>query len=146
MLQVIRNWYGDTIVKLVHKFEKVDFKHPKAALDLNFLQTCRRFNVIAKFLQFRVANKSLQRSQAYQKCLNHLLLAEINNNRKNLKVLINELFSVKSNLLLKSNFLDFNHVCNIIISNNEKSILKCKYTHKKILIPGYEVNLTRFSQ
>ena len=43
--------------------------------------------------------------------------------------------------------MDFNHVCNIIISNNEKSILKCKYTDKKKLsdlIPGYEANLTRF--
>ena len=140
--------YGDTIVKLVHKFEKVDFKHRKAALYLNFLQTCQSFNVILKFLQFRVANKNLPRSQANQKCLNHLLLAEINNNKKNLKVLVNELSSVKSNLLRILNFLDFNHVCNIIISNNEKSILKCKYTHKKKLsdlIPGYEVNLTRFS-
>ena len=46
------------------------------------------------------------------------------------------------------NFLNFNHVSNIIIRNNEKSILNCKYTHKKKLsdlIPGYEVNLTRFS-
>ena len=87
-----------------------------------------------------------QRSQAYQKFLNHLLL--INNKKKNLKVLVNELSSVKSNLLGILNFLDFNHVCNIIISNNKKSILKCKYTHKKKLsdlIPGYEVNLTRFS-
>ena len=62
--------------------------------------------------------------------------------------MVNKLSSVKSNFLRKLNFLDFNHVCNIIISNNEKSILKCKYTHKKKLsnlIPGYEVNLTRFS-
>ena len=46
------------------------------------------------------------------------------------------------------NFLNFDHVCNIIISNNKKSILKCKYTDKKKfsdLIPGYEVNPTRFS-
>ena len=140
--------YGDTIVKLVHKFEKVDFKHRKAALYLNFLQTCQSFNVILKFLQFRVANKNLPRSQANQKCLNHLLLAEINNKKKNLNVLVNELSSVKSNLLRILNFLNFNHVCNIMISNNEKSILKCKYTHKNKLrdiIPGYEVNLTRFS-
>ena len=141
LLQVIRNRYGDTIVTLVRKFGKVDFKHRKAALDLNFLQSCRSFNVIPKFLQSRVANKNLRRSQAYQKCLNHLLLAEINNDRKNLKVLV-ELSSVKSNLLRISNFLDFNHVCNIIFSNNEKSILKCKYTHTEKssdLIPGYEV-------
>ena len=117
LLQVIRNRYGDTIVKLVRKFEKVDFKHRKAALHLNFLQTCRSFNVIPKFLQFRVANKNLRRSQAHQKCLNHLLLAEISN--KNLKVLVDKLSSVKSNLLRILNFLDFNHVCNIVISSNK---------------------------
>ena len=40
------------------------------------------------------------------------------------------------------------HVCNIISSNNEKSILNCKYTHKKKLsdlIPDCKVNLTRSS-
>ena len=58
------------------------------------------------------------------------------------------LSTVKSNLLRILNFLDFSHVCNIISSNKEKSILKSKYTHKKKLsdlIQGYEVNLTRFS-
>ena len=84
LLQFIRNRYGGTIVKLVRKFQKVAFKHRKVALDLNFLQT------------FCVANKSLWRTQAYQKCLNHLLLAEINNNKKNLKVLVDELSSVSS--------------------------------------------------
>ena len=54
----------------------------------------------------------------------------------------------KSNLLRILNFVDFIHVCNIIISNKENFILKCKYTHKRKLsdlIPSYKVNLTRFS-
>ena len=89
LLQVICNRYGDTIVKLARKLEKIDFKHCKAALCLKVLQTCRSVNVISKFLQFRVANKSLRRSQAYQKCLNYLLLAEINKKTKNLEVLGN---------------------------------------------------------
>ena len=89
--------------------------------------------VIPKFLQLRVANKSLKRLQAYQKWVNHLLLAEINNKKNNLKALVNELSSVKSNLLRLLNFLDFNIVCNLIISNNEKSILKCKYTNNNRL-------------
>ena len=140
-------FFAKIIVKLVRKFEKVDFKHRKAALDLNFLKTCRSFNVIPKFLQFCVANRSLRGSQAYQKCLNHLQLVKINNKEKNLKVLVNEVSSVKSTLLRILNFLDFNHVCNII-SNKEKSVLNCKYSHKKKLsdlIPGYENNPTRFS-
>ena len=48
--------YGGNVVKLVRKFEKVGFKHCKAALNLNFLQTWQSFNVIPKFLQFCVAN------------------------------------------------------------------------------------------
>ena len=59
LLHLRRNQYQGTIVKLVSKFEKVDFKRRKAALDLNFLQTCWSFNVIPKFFQFRVANKNL---------------------------------------------------------------------------------------
>ena len=62
--------------------------------------------------------------------------------------MVNGPSSVKSNLLRILNFLNLNHVSNIIISNNEKSIFKCKYTHKKKLrelIPGYQVNPTRFS-
>ena len=130
LLQVIRNRYGDTIVTLVRKFEKVDFKHRKAALDLNFLQTCRSFNIIPKFLQFCVANKNLRRSQAYQKCLNHLLLAGIYNKKKNLNVLVNELSLVKTNLLRILNFLGFNHVCIIIIVTTKNLSLSVN-THIK---------------
>ena len=89
LLQVIRNRYGGTVVKLVCKYDKIDLKYRKVALDLNFLQTCKSFNVIPKFLQFGVANKSVQRSQAHQKCLNHLVLAKIYDEKKNLKVLVN---------------------------------------------------------
>ena len=99
-------------------------------------------------MKLPIANQRLRRSQAYQKCLNHLLLAEINNKKKNLKVLVNELSSRKSNLLRILNFLDFNHVCNIIISSNENLSLSVNRPIKKKLsdfIPGYEVNLTRFS-
>ena len=38
LLYVICNEYEDTIVKLVCIFEKVDFKHCKAALDLDFFK------------------------------------------------------------------------------------------------------------
>ena len=63
--------------------------------------------------------------------------------------MVNELSSGKSNWLRILNFLDSSHVCNNIISNNQKSVLKCKHTHKKKLIDllaGYEVNPVGFSQ
>ena len=68
LIQVIHKRYGNTVVKLVRKFEKLDFKHRKAALDLQFLKTCQDFKVAPKFLQFRVGNDSLKQSQTYQTC------------------------------------------------------------------------------
>ena len=60
LIQVIHKRYGNTVVKLVRRFEKLDFKHQKAALDLQFLKTCQEFKVASKFLQFSVANDSLK--------------------------------------------------------------------------------------
>ena len=58
-IQVIRNRYGYDTVKLLTQIEKLDFKHRKILLDLNFLENCIKNNVTPKFLQFRLANKDL---------------------------------------------------------------------------------------
>ena len=52
-------WQRETYVSFFHK---LDFKHRKAALDLQFLKTCQDFRVTPKFLQFHVANDSLKQS------------------------------------------------------------------------------------
>ena len=39
-IQVIRNRYGNDTVKLVRQFEKLNYKHLKILLDLNFLENC----------------------------------------------------------------------------------------------------------
>ena len=39
-IQVIRNRYGNDTVKLVRQFEKLNYKHHKILLDLNFLENC----------------------------------------------------------------------------------------------------------
>ena len=131
LIQVIHKRYSNTVVKLVRRFEKLNFKHRKATLDLQFLKTCQEFKVTPKFLQFRVANDSLGQSQTYQTCKKRLLLEEIRIKKKNLKTLVRELSAVKKELLRSISFLDFNHVLNLIVSSNEKSILKCRHVQQK---------------
>ena len=76
LIQVIHKRRGNTVDTLVRRFEKLDFKHRKAALDLQFLKTCQEFKVTPKFLQYRVPNDSLRQFQTYQKCKKRLLLDE----------------------------------------------------------------------
>ena len=49
---IIKERYGREILKLIRKFEKVDFKYKKAILDLDFLYCCSNNNLILTFLKF----------------------------------------------------------------------------------------------
>ena len=75
--EVIRNRYGQDMVKTIRKFEKVDYKHRKAQLDLEFLEYCQNHNFIPNFLNFRVANNNLKSLPAYASCQTRLLNEEI---------------------------------------------------------------------
>ena len=54
---IIRSAYGDKILKMVRKLEKLDFKLRKSKPDIKFLCKCEN-NVIPNFLCFRTANKN----------------------------------------------------------------------------------------
>ena len=65
---IIKERYGCQILKLIRKFEKVDFKFEKGTLDLDFLYYCRNNNLIPTFLKFKSANKLLANSDVYKSC------------------------------------------------------------------------------
>ena len=77
IIKILRRRYGDGLVKKVRKFEKFDFKYRKALLDLEFLQSCKKEKLIPKFLQFKVANKRLESSEAYLSCQRRLLNQDV---------------------------------------------------------------------
>ena len=54
----------------VRTLEKLEFKHEKAIVDLDFLISCRKNSFFPKFLQFKVSNKQLRASKAYISCQN----------------------------------------------------------------------------
>ncbi len=59
---IIRERYGNPILKLQRKLESVDTKLRKAKLDLEFLNNCRDNGLIPHFLDFHLANNYLNRS------------------------------------------------------------------------------------
>ena len=59
---VIRKRYGDKTLKNVRKFERLDYQVRKCQLDIEFLNTCHKYNVIPNFLRFCVTNKALKDS------------------------------------------------------------------------------------
>ena len=132
-IKVLRKRYGDVIVRKVREFEKLDFKYRKVLLDIDFLNTCFKNNIILKFVQFRVSNKNLRNSTVYRQCQIKLLQQEISHKKRNLRTLRRDLTSVRNELCLKLSFIDLNHVCNLFLSGNGKGILKHKQIQNKKL-------------
>ena len=129
IIQTLRNRYYNRVVKLVRDLEKLDFKTRKCKLDLEFLNLC-----VENKIQFRVANKELWNSLAYRKCLNKLLQQEVINKKRRYRLLEKDLKSVKDELLLSINLFDYNHVCNLFLVKNDKSLRSHQAIYSKKLL------------
>ena len=125
---IVRKRYSGEVLKVIRKFEKVDYKLRKAKLDISFLVKCQNENIIPNFLKFRLANKNLQNSVTYKKCQRSLLQTEIDNKKSHLRTLQNEFNGFRNELQFKLNCIDFAHISAIFLSSND-NLLK---THDSI--------------
>ena len=121
--EVIHNRYGYEVVKVMSKFERLDFRYRKLLLDLDFLDNYIR-NVVPKFVQFRVANKDLRISSTYRQCQTRRLKHEIPNKRRCARLLKKDLLYARNDLICKLKWIDFNHVCNSFLLGNDKALRK----------------------
>ena len=119
------------MVKSVRKLEKIDVKHKKAQLDLKFLQTCRKNNVIPKFLRFKLGNRQLSLSHVYNICQKRLLYEEISNKHKLVRRLAFNLTSLRNDLKCVLNITDFVHITKVFLTNNNNNILKVRKVQGK---------------
>ena len=96
--EVLLNGHGTDLVKNLRKLEKIDYKYCKLHLNLDFLQTCQHSKVIPKFLQFKLANRNLRSSSAYNTCQKRLLKEEINIKKNKIKQHLLKLNSIMKQL------------------------------------------------
>ena len=114
IINILRKRYGKNLFKSVRKLEKLDFKHKTAQLDLEFLQTCKKNNIIPKFLRFKLANRQLSLSHVYNICQRGLLNEEISKNHNLVRTITFNLRYLKSDLKCVLNIIDFAHVITVL--------------------------------
>ena len=133
IVEVLHNRYGTNLVKNVRKLEKIDYKYCRLQLDLDFLQTCQHSNVIPKFLWFKLPNRNLRSSSAYNTYQKRLLKEEINIKKNKIKQYLLELNSIKKQLQSKISFIDSWHICTLSLNINNKKLSRAKSIQNKKL-------------
>ena len=98
---------------------------------MEFLQPCKKEELIPKFLQFKVANKRLESSEAYLNCQRRLLNQEMHIKYKSIWALNNKITSMKNNLYSEMSFIDYVHVITKFLVSNDKNIYEIRKNQGK---------------
>ena len=123
---IIKERYGCEILKLIRKFEKVDFKFKKAIIDLDFLYYCQNNNLIPTFLKFKSANKVLANSDVYKSCQPKVLAVEIEEKKRAINEHKNHHYKLMIEIKQQVNRIDFAHISLIFLICYGKNIQKWK--------------------
>ena len=119
---ILRSRYGNTLVKKVRKFEKIDYKLRKCNLDIVFLETCLENNIISKFLSFLVSKLHLKTSRAYYSCQLKLLKEDISVKKSKVKTFEKDFILLIRKLRETLGIMDCIHLCRLFLSKYDRKL------------------------
>ena len=82
VVEFIRSRYGQNGITCFRSYENSVIKKGKCELDQKFLETCKIYDVVPKFLRFKLHKKSLLSAKFYKSWQTKLLLNEIRTKKK----------------------------------------------------------------
>ena len=125
---ILTERYNKGTLTASRNFQRVELKLEKAKLDLYFLLSCKKRNVIRKFLWLNVANKRIRKFLAYYQCQKKLLDTEISLKKFRIRTLTAHTSSAYSDLSPCVRTMDLIHLKSVSDKENSRRIEK----HQKI--------------
>ncbi|XP_069993512.1 uncharacterized protein [Penaeus vannamei] len=132
--------YGKTALDTFRRTEKLSYRSKKPQKDIKFLNLGKYYDVIPKFLNFRVHNPVFESTQIYRSWCFVLLDREISNQKKKETVITDKLN--KDYLNPKSILSPMDYICitRLINNNVHKKMVKVDNIHSnKLLKLGIDV-------
>lgn len=125
--------YGRSTLNVFRRKERILRKLEHNKCDLEFLLKCKSYNVLPKFLYFKLYRKNLYNSKLYKSWQFKLLNLEIKSKNHNIRKFSNSLSVASDELKNSLSYLD-NISVNVFLENSiSKFTSKLKSTHKNKL-------------
>ena len=140
---ILRSRYGNSLVKEVRKFKKIDYKLRKCKLDMVFLETCLEKKTIPKFLNFRVSNIHLKTSCACYSSQMKLLREEISVKKSKVKIFEKDFIMLERKLRETLGIIDYTHLGCLFLNKSDRKLKHQQVIHcKKLFDLGFENSQT----
>ena len=124
-------YYGADCLRLYRKLHNSSIKLNKLELDLDFLTKCKVYNVIPKFLRFKLYKKSLHNTNFYSSWQTKLLNNEIKFKKKNISRTKDELAATSTSFRTIVSQIDFYLSSHFIKQELSKRSASMKVIHRK---------------
>ena len=133
LFDVISRNHGPHSRKLVFRCIDVAKKLSKGELDIDFLKTCKTYDIFPKFLRFKLYKKALHTSDSYKTFQCQLLNGELSSKEKRISILRTEYSKLQDAIQEQLSFFEFRMFKHHKDSIVQAFIDKCKKTHVKKL-------------
>ena len=144
---ILRSRYGNSLVKEVRKFEKIDYKLRKCKLDMVFLETFLENKTIPKFLNFHISNLHLKTLCTCYSCQMKLLREEISVKKSKVKTFEKDFIVLERKLRETLGIIDYTHLCCLFLNKNDRKLKHQLDIHsKKLFDLGIENSQTSHDQ
>ena len=82
MSGTIRCCYGNHVLKIIRRYQKLEYRVKKLDLDIKFLNTCQNNDLCPTFIQYKISLTRLQHSGAYRQSERLFIQEDYFRNRK----------------------------------------------------------------
>ena len=102
---IIRCRYGNHVLKIIRRYQKLDYFIRKLDLDIKFLNTSQKNDLCPTFIQYKISSTRLQNSNAYRQSQRLFTQEELTFKNVEQEKIILETERIKSDLRMVINFI-----------------------------------------
>ena len=133
LFDVVTRNHGSQCRKQVLRCIDLHKKLSKCELDVDFLNTCKTYDIFPKFLRFKLYKRSLHTSEAYKSFQYELLDQELSSRTERAVYLRQQHIKLRDNLQRQLSFFEFRMFKLQDLEILQAFTSKCKKTHQKKL-------------
>ena len=144
---IIRCRYGNHVLKIIRRYQKLDYCIRKLDLDIKFLNTSQKNDLCPTFIQYKISSTPLQNSNSYRQSQRLFTQEELTFKNVEQGKIILETERIKSDLRIVINFIDWTQLVERfwrVTSNQSKGLKQLKVTNfQSLWVRHYNITLTK---
>ena len=110
MSGTIRCRYGNHVLKIIRRYQGLEYRVKNLDLNIKFLNTCQKNDLCPTFIQYKISLTHLQNSSPYRQSERLFIQEELPFKNAEQEKIMLEIERIKSNLIIAINLINWRQI------------------------------------